>query len=50
MWNVYFLRLSNNDIYVGSTNDLRRASESRGSEQLRPIRMDSDGCMGGRFR
>jgi predicted GIY-YIG superfamily endonuclease len=23
-WYVYFLRLSNDDIYVGSTNDLRR--------------------------
>lgn len=24
MWYVYFLRLSNGDIYVGSTNDLKR--------------------------
>jgi putative endonuclease len=24
MWHVYFLRLSNGDTYVGSTNDLRR--------------------------
>jgi putative endonuclease len=24
MWYVYFLRLSNNDIYVGSTNDIDR--------------------------
>jgi predicted GIY-YIG superfamily endonuclease len=24
MWYVYFLRLSNDDVYVGSTNDLRR--------------------------
>ena len=24
MWYVYFLELSNGDIYVGSTNDLRR--------------------------
>ncbi|HWE99263.1 MAG TPA: GIY-YIG nuclease family protein [Caulobacteraceae bacterium] len=24
MWYVYFLALSNGDIYVGSTNDLRR--------------------------
>ena len=23
MWYVYFLQLSNNDIYVGSTNDLK---------------------------
>jgi predicted GIY-YIG superfamily endonuclease len=32
MWYVYFLRLSNGDIYVGSTNDLRRrvAQHQRG--------------------
>lgn len=24
MWYVYFLRLANGDVYVGSTNDLRR--------------------------
>jgi predicted GIY-YIG superfamily endonuclease len=24
MWYVYFLRLSNGDVYVGSANDLRR--------------------------
>jgi predicted GIY-YIG superfamily endonuclease len=24
MWYVYFLKLSNGDIYVGSTNDLKR--------------------------
>ena len=24
MWHVYFLELSNGDIYVGSANDLRR--------------------------
>ncbi len=32
MWYVYFLQLGNGDIYVGSTNDLRRriASHSRG--------------------
>ncbi|MFZ5790059.1 MAG: GIY-YIG nuclease family protein [Pseudomonadota bacterium] len=29
MWYVYFLELSNGDIYVGSTNDLRRRIESR---------------------
>jgi predicted GIY-YIG superfamily endonuclease len=27
-WYVYFLELSNGDIYVGSTNDLRRRMES----------------------
>lgn len=28
MWYVYFLELSNGDIYVGSTNDLRRRFSS----------------------
>ncbi len=28
MWYVYFIRLSNGDVYVGSTNDLRRRQES----------------------
>lgn len=28
MWYVYFLQLDNGDIYVGSTNDLRRRVES----------------------
>ncbi len=28
MWYVYFLRLGNGDIYVGSTNDLRRQINS----------------------
>ncbi|MBZ9681585.1 GIY-YIG nuclease family protein [Mesorhizobium sp. CO1-1-7] len=28
MWYVYFLELRNGDIYVGSTNDLRRRTES----------------------
>ncbi|MCH8835217.1 MAG: GIY-YIG nuclease family protein [Proteobacteria bacterium] len=32
MWYVYFLQLSDDDIYVGSTNDLRRrvVSHQRG--------------------
>ena len=32
MWYVYFLQLSNDDIYVGSTNDFRRrvGSHQRG--------------------
>lgn len=32
MWYVYFLELANGDVYVGSTNDLRRrvASHKRG--------------------
>lgn len=28
MWYVYFLELNNGDIYVGSTNDLRRRHAS----------------------
>ena len=28
MWYVYFLELKNGDIYVGSTNDLRRRLDS----------------------
>ena len=28
MWYVYFLKLSNDDIYVGSTNDLKRRVSS----------------------
>ena len=28
MWYVYFLQLNNNDIYVGSTNDLKRRFSS----------------------
>jgi predicted GIY-YIG superfamily endonuclease len=27
MWYIYFLELSNKDIYVGSTNDLKRRLE-----------------------
>jgi len=28
MWHVYFLQLKNGDIYVGSTNDLKRRFSS----------------------
>jgi predicted GIY-YIG superfamily endonuclease len=34
MWYVYFLQLSNGDIYVGSTNDLRRRVESHEKGQV----------------
>jgi predicted GIY-YIG superfamily endonuclease len=43
MWYVYFLGLSNNDVYVGSTNDLKRrvASHQAGyvvsTSGLRPV-------------
>ena len=34
MWYVYFLELSNRDIYVGSTDDLRRRFESHQKGQV----------------
>ena len=34
MWYVYFLRLCNGDIYVGSTSDLRRRVASHGRGQV----------------
>ena len=34
MWYVYFLRLSNHDIYVGSTNDLRRRFSERQNRRV----------------
>nr|WP_246679388.1 GIY-YIG nuclease family protein [Mesorhizobium sp. B2-6-2] len=34
MWYVYFLQLHNGDVYVGSTNDLRRRFESHQSGQV----------------
>lgn len=47
MWCVYFLALANGDVYVGSTNDLRRrfASHERGEVQstraYRPMALKS---------
>ena len=38
MWYVYFLRLSNGDIYVGSTNDLRRRVESHARGEVTSTR------------
>lgn len=35
MWYVYFLQLRNGDIYVGSTNDLRRRVASHEQGQVR---------------
>jgi predicted GIY-YIG superfamily endonuclease len=35
VWYVYFLQLSNGDIYVGSTNDLRRRLDSHRKGQVR---------------
>jgi putative endonuclease len=34
MWYVYFLRLSNDHIYVGSTNDLKRRVASHSAGQV----------------
>lgn len=34
MWYVYFLILANGDIYVGSTNDLRRRYKSHNAGQV----------------
>jgi putative endonuclease len=34
MWYVYFLELSNSDIYVGSTNDLKRRINSHQGGQV----------------
>ncbi|MDX8503668.1 GIY-YIG nuclease family protein [Mesorhizobium sp. VK4C] len=34
MWYVYFLQLDNGDVYVGSTNDLRRRFESHRSRYV----------------
>jgi putative endonuclease len=38
MWYVYFLRLNNNDVYVGSTDDLRRRVRSHQSGHVRSTR------------
>jgi predicted GIY-YIG superfamily endonuclease len=39
MWYVYFLQLSNKDIYVGSTNDLRRRIDSHRKGQVRSTKL-----------
>jgi putative endonuclease len=47
MWYVYFLKLSNDDIYVGSTGDLRgrlsthRNGEVRSTKAHRPVKLKS---------
>ena len=35
MWYVYFLQLNNDDIYVGSSNDLRRRISSHERGQVK---------------
>ena len=39
MWYVYFLQLSNNDIYVGSTNDLKRRLASHQAGQVKSTKV-----------
>jgi putative endonuclease len=34
MWYVYFLELSNGNIYVGSTNDLKRRKQSHDNGEV----------------
>jgi putative endonuclease len=34
VWYVYFMELSNNDIYVGSTNDLKRRKKSHDNGEV----------------
>ena len=38
MWYVYFLELSNGDVYVGSTNDLRRRFRSHQNGEVNSTR------------
>lgn len=38
MWYVYFLELRNKDIYVGSTDDLRRRFQSHQKQQVSSTR------------
>ena len=38
MWYVYFLELNNGDIYVGSTDDLRRRVTSHEQGQVKSTR------------
>jgi len=40
MWYVYFLQLSNADIYVGSTNDLKRRFASHPAGQVHSTRVN----------
>lgn len=35
MWYVYFLKLSNDNIYIGSTNDLKRRLKSHQEGQVK---------------
>jgi putative endonuclease len=39
MWYVYFLQLSNDDVYVGSTNDLKRRFASHQAGHVHPTKL-----------
>ncbi len=39
MWHVYFLSLNNDDIYVGSTNNLKRRKKSHDDGQVNSTRL-----------
>lgn len=47
MWYVYFLQLANGDVYVGSTNDMRRRIDSHmhgdvtSTKAYRPVALKS---------
>lgn len=47
MWFVYFLKLNNDDVYVGSTNDIDRryiehsSGQVNSTRHLRPIKLIS---------
>lgn len=47
MWFVYFLELSNKDLYVGSTNDIKRristheAGQVQSTKAFRPMKLIS---------
>jgi putative endonuclease len=39
VWYVYFLQLNNGDVYVGSTNDLRRRVQSHERGQVQSTQL-----------
>ena len=46
MWYVYFLKLSNDDIYVGSTDDLRRRFKSHQQGHVTSTRQHLPAALG----
>jgi len=39
MWYVYFLQLNNGNVYVGSTNDLRRRKQSHDNGEVNSTKL-----------